>query len=242
MANLVTNILSFAKIMNSMRHVLWLIALLGLAGARLPANAAGITPLVASWINAQTNVQSWEADFLQTRSLKALEHPLTATGHVWFAAPNRFRWELGHPAQTIAVRAPAEMLVIYPRLKRVERYPLTGGQTGPWRDALGLLEAGFPRSQAELESQYQILSQTVTNQTGELTLQPRSEAARRMMPQIKIDFDTTTFSLRATELQFADGSTMRNDFKDSKENPKIDDRLFAPAIPADDKVIEPLKK
>jgi outer membrane lipoprotein-sorting protein len=227
--------------MKSIRLLLLLLLQFSLL-ARRPASAADVSPLVASWINAQANIQSWEADFLQTRSLKSLAHPLTATGHIWFAAPNRFRWELEHPPQTIAVRAPDEMLVIYPRLKRVERYPLSGDKTGPWRDALGLLEAGFPRSKSEMESQYQILSQTVTNQTGELTLQPKSAAARRMMPQIKIDFDTANFTLRGTELQFADGSTMRNDFKDPKSNPRIDDNLFAPQIPADYKVIEPLKK
>src|SRR5579885_2250676 len=60
--------------------------------------------LLTGWRNAQTNIQTWEADFVQTRTLKSLTHPLTATGHVWFAAPNRFHWELGHPPQTIAVR------------------------------------------------------------------------------------------------------------------------------------------
>src|SRR5262245_23984784 len=48
-----------------------------------------------SWLAAQTNIQTWSADFVQTRTLKALAQPLTASGHVWFAAPNRFRWELG---------------------------------------------------------------------------------------------------------------------------------------------------
>src|SRR5256885_1894131 len=112
--------------------------------------ASEANPLLISWLAAQTNIQTWSADFVQTRTFKSLKQPLTPTGHVWFAAPNRFHWELGSPAQTIAVRAPAEMLVIYPRLKYVERYPLSGSQTGPWRDALSLLEAGFPRSQAEM--------------------------------------------------------------------------------------------
>src|SRR3954453_5232517 len=83
-------------------------------------------------LNAQTNLQTWEADFVQTRCLKALTQPLTATGHVWFAAPNRFRWELGQPPQTIAVRQTEQLLVIYPRLKRVERYPLDSAKAGPW--------------------------------------------------------------------------------------------------------------
>src|SRR5512137_514459 len=122
-----------------------------------PAAETGINPVVVSWLKAQTNIHSWSADFVQTRKLKAIVQPLVATGHVWFSAPNQFRWELGHPPQTIAVRAPTELLIFYPRLKRVERFPLTGNQTGPWRDALSLLEAGFPRNQAELEGRYNIL-------------------------------------------------------------------------------------
>ena len=135
---------------------------------------------LASWLNAQTNIHTWSAEVIQTRALKSLTQPLTATGHVWFAAPNRFRWELGSPPQTIAVRRPDEMLVIYPKLKRAEKYPLTAGQTGQWRDTLALLEAGFPRSQAELESRFRVLAEVTTNDLHEITLQPKSPSARRM--------------------------------------------------------------
>src|SRR5690349_12057324 len=71
--------------------------------------------LVATWLAKQKDLQTWSADFVQTRTLKSLTKPLTSKGHVWFATPNRFRWELGSPPQTIAVRAEKEMLVIYPR-------------------------------------------------------------------------------------------------------------------------------
>jgi len=81
---------------------------------------------LAGWISAQTNLQTWSAEVTQTRALKTLTQPLIAQGRVWFAAPNRFRWELTSPSQTIAVRQPEQMLVIYPRLKRAERYPLNG--------------------------------------------------------------------------------------------------------------------
>jgi outer membrane lipoprotein-sorting protein len=215
---------------------------LAIAAGHLTGSAADLGPEAASWLASQTNVHSWSADFLQTRTLKSLAQPLTSSGHLWFSAPNRFRWELGSPAQTIAVRAPTELLILYPRLRRVERFPLTGGQTGPWRDALALLEAGFPRSQAELEARYDILSQTASGETGELVLQPKSAAARRMIPQLKIDFDTKDASLRGTELQFADGSSMRNDFKNATLNPKVDEKMFNPEIPPDYKVVEPLRK
>ena len=149
---------------------------------------------------------------------------------------------MGQPPQTIAVRATSELLVIYPSLKRVERYPLSGSQSGQWRGALDLLEAGFPRSQAELESRFRIQSQTVSNQICRLVLQPRSASGRKMIPQMIIEFDAHDFSLRTTELQFADGSTLRNDFTHAVLNATLDEQLFAPKIESDFTIVEPLKK
>jgi outer membrane lipoprotein-sorting protein len=217
----------------------WMLVLGAFCTGAAPSQSAS---QLSVWLSAQTNIQSWSADFIQTRALKSLTQPLTSTGHVWFAQPNRFRWEMRYPAQTTAVRAGDEVLLFYPKLKRVERYPLGGDQTGQWRDALALLEAGFPRSQADLESRFRVLSQTVTNQICELTLQPRSAAARKMMPQIRIAFSITDSSLKATELQFADGSIMRNDFINPMLNPTLVPDLFTPKIQPDFKVIEPLKK
>jgi outer membrane lipoprotein-sorting protein len=167
---------------------------------------------------------------VQTRTLKALTQPLVSTGRVWFAAPNQFRWELGDPAQTIALRLSEQMLVIYPLLKRVEKYPMNSGAKGPLRDALALLEAGFPRDRQELDRQFRITSATPseTNQSLELTLQPRTSGARRMMPQIKIAFSTNDWMLVATELHFADGSVLRNDFTNAKRNFSIDEKMIEP--------------
>lgn len=217
---------------------LWL--LLALIGGNL--SAADSEPTLTRWLASQTQIQTWSAEVIQTRALKSLAQPLMATGRVWFAAPNRFRWELGNPPQTIALRQPEQMLVVYPKLKRAERYPLTGSQAGPWTDTLALLEAGFPRSQRELESRFRIESEASANGVYEVTLQPRSASARRMMPHIKIVFATGDLSLRATELQFADGSRMRNDFTNAVINPKLDDALFTFDAGPEFKLIEPLTK
>src|SRR2546425_913696 len=203
--------------------------------------ASDTNSVLSLWLSAQANIQTWSADVIQTRTLKSLIQPLTATGHVWFAAPNRFRWELGSPPQTIAVRQPDQMLVIYPRLKRVEKYPLTGNHNGKWRDTLALLEAGFPRSPQELESKFRIVSEITTNHSLEVSLQPKSASARRLMPQVKVAFSTNDFSLKATELQFADGSTMRNSFTNATLNPKVDESIFTPEVGADFKVVAPRK-
>ena len=205
-------------------------------------HGAALSAEVAGWLSAQTNIHTWSAEFTQTRTLKSLTQPLKAAGHVWFASPNRFRWELGDPPQTIAVREGQELRVIYPKLKRVERFPLTPEGAGQWRDALALLEAGFPRSQSELEKQFLVVSEKTPGTICELELQPKSKAARRMMPRITIIFDMTSYSLKATELQFADGSTLRNEFANQVLNPTVDPKTFSPEIPTDYKVTEPLKQ
>ena len=134
-------------------------------------------PCWTRWFAAQKNVHTWSADFVQTRTLKTLTQPLVANGHISFAVPNDFRWELGRPAQTIALRHGDEMFVIYPRLKRAEHYPLGAGTPTEWRDTMSLLQAGFPRDRKEFEAQFQILS-LAANQWRVAILAPAEKRLR----------------------------------------------------------------
>ncbi|NOS71025.1 MAG: outer membrane lipoprotein carrier protein LolA [Verrucomicrobia bacterium] len=202
--------------------------------------AVDTNAVVTGWLAAQTNLHTWEADFIQTRTLKTLTKPLFATGHLRFATPNRFRWELLTPSQTIAMRDADEMWVIYPLLKRAERYPLNTKTSGEWRDALSLLEAGFPRDRAEFDSQFRLLSLTETNGSWQLGLQPASAFARKMMREITVGLATNDFALTSTEMTFIDGSRMRNDFTNAVMNPNFDQKVFQWIPDADFKITEPL--
>jgi hypothetical protein len=223
---------------------------IGLAALLLPITLLPITPvhrplaadtnaIIAAWLGSQTNLQTWSAEVIQTRSLQSLVQPLTATGHVWFASPNLFRWELGDPPQTIAVRQPDRMLIIYPRLSRVERFPLQEGTTGPWRDALALIEAGFPRSAEELTTRFRLLGVESQTNLHHIILQPATPSARRLMPRISVFLTPDPLSLQATELEFADGSFMRNVFTNSVQNPALDPILFNPPLDPNWKLVDP---
>lgn len=217
-------------------------ALTTLLALALRLAAADTNAVLDAWLAAQTNFATWSADFVQTRSLKALSQPLVSTGHVWFAKPNRFRWELGQPAQTIAVRDGDEMQVLYPRLKRAERYALAGGKSGVLGEALGLLDAGFPRDRADFAARFRLLSLAQTNGAWRLDLQPVSPAARRMMPLIAVLLDPGNFQLRGNEITFPDGSRMRNDFTGARQNETFPTDTFRPALGADYQIVEPLNR
>ena len=217
--------------------LVWLLVLL--AGAPcLPA--ADLPQPVQAWLSAQTNVLSWSAEFTQTRRLKSLTQPLVTQGRVWFRVPNRIRWELGTPAQTVAVRGAEDFVVAYPKLKRAERYSLSG--SGPWKEALALLEGGFLRDPAEFDRQFKVMTVSTTNSVCTVQLQPKSGGARRMMPLFTLAFGAVDHVLVATELQLADGSTLRNEFSGSVLNPKLEDSIFSPPIDASYTIVEPMKR
>jgi outer membrane lipoprotein-sorting protein len=193
------------------------------------------------WFEVQTNLQSWSADFIQTRTLKVLSQPLVSTGKVWVTR-DEFRWELGQPVQTIVLRQPDKLLILYPRLKRAEKYPLNGVPPGPLKDALALLDATLPRDRATMEKNFQLASAAETNSVLQMALQPRSESARKFISEIVIGFHTNDFTIAATEMEFADGSSLRNDFTNVVINQPIDPDRFQAKLPPDYTVVEPLKQ
>jgi len=195
--------------------------------------------LLDRWLASQAEVQSWSADLIQTRSLRVMAQPLVSTGKVAMLAPDRFRWELGQPARTIAVRQPDALFIVYPLLKRAEKYPLSDEHEGPWKDTLALLEASFPRNRASLVSRFQILGVTQTNSLAEIRLSPISASARKMITELRVRLHTDPMILASTELRFQDGSSMRSDFSNVTVNPALDPELFEPTLGPDFTVTEP---
>jgi outer membrane lipoprotein-sorting protein len=207
-----------------------LCVLCALALVLLPGPAAadedGSQTVLDRWLGAQAKIETWSADVVESRELKNIAHPIVNRGQVWFEKPNRFRWQLGEPPRTIAVRKGDELLIVYPRLKRVERYAIGETVNPAWRQALALLEVGFPTDPDAFRARYDPLSVTRTEKGWRFELQPRAEAARELIERVRIDVSAENLELLATELVFPDGSTMRNDFVDRKINPKLDESLF----------------
>jgi outer membrane lipoprotein-sorting protein len=194
------------------------------------------------WLAEQAKIQSWSAEFIQTRQLKTLTQPLVAKGRLWFCAPSLFRWELGVPARTVALRATNELVILYPGLRRAEKYLLDGDATGPARDALAIFEAGFPRSRGELDQKLRLMSMSVTNDLWAASFEPVSADCRKFLPRVSVFFKTNDLSLAATELQFSEGSRVLTRFTNALVNPVIDKERFNAGIPAGFTVTTPMSK
>jgi outer membrane lipoprotein-sorting protein len=221
-------------------HLTALLLALALPTGVLPAGEAA-DPVLSAWLDAHRKLETWSADLVQTRHLAALAQPLISTGMVYYAQPGLFRWELGQPPETIAIRSTHDLLLLYPGLHRAERYPIDQGKGGPLRDALTLMEAGFPKNEASLRAQYNIATDTGTNNQSRVVLEPRASAARRLVRRVTLTFQTNVFSLAATSIEFADGSKLENVFTTRLSNEPLPPQLFATNLPPDWKLVEPFK-
>ena len=66
--------------------------------------------------------------------------------------------------------------------------------------------------------------------------------ARKFISEILIGFRTNDFSIAVTDMKFADGSSLRNDFTNTVINQPIAPETFDPNLGADITVVEPLRK
>jgi len=205
----------------------------------VPCAAQSPGEVLDRWLATQAGLASWTAQFTQTRHLQALTHPLSSPGRVWFQAPDRFRWELGDPAKSIALRDGSDLWMLSPALKRAEQYPLDPAASGPMKDALTLLDSGFPRDGAGFRSRFDLVEMVTTNALWRFRLRPRDAATRRLLPALTLEVRTNDLALAASELQFTDGSRLRNEFHDAERNPEIPGSLFSPGLDESWKIIRP---
>ncbi|MBN8247809.1 MAG: outer membrane lipoprotein carrier protein LolA [Verrucomicrobia bacterium] len=205
----------------------------------VPCAAQSPDETLDRWLTAQAGLTSWTAQFTQVRHLQALTQPLSSPGRVWFQAPDQFRWELGDPAKSIALRNGTDLWMLSPALKRAEQYPLDARTPGPMKDALTLLDSGFPRDGAEFRRRFELLELVTTNAQWRFRLRPRAAASRRLLPALTLEVRTNDLALAASELQFTDGSRLRNEFHDAERNPDIPASLFAPGLDRSWKITRP---
>jgi len=196
-----------------------------LAGTAPAAEPLDLTP-IKKWIARQDDFHNVQADFTQTRALRALRSPVVTPGHLTFATPNSLRWELGEPAKTIVIRKGDTYLLIQPAKKKAER--TSAGNIGQEGGAKGFAMMEFPLATdfAEFQKKFEILAVTTEGDRCHLEVLPRDAQARKFLSALKIDFDTKTGHMIAFEMATRDGSSMRNEFTNVRVNQKIDRRAF----------------
>jgi outer membrane lipoprotein-sorting protein len=207
-----------------MRLLLFSVCLF-LTGSALAAETPDLAP-VKKWIARQDEFRSVQADFIQTRALRALRSPVASPGRLTFATPNSLRWELGEPAKTVVLRKGDTYWLIQPAKKKAQR--LSASNIGQEGGARGFAMMEFPLATdfADFQRKFEILDVKTEENRCHLEMLPRDAQARKFLSALKIDFDTKTGHMHSFEMATRDGSSMRNEFSNVRVNQKIDRRVF----------------
>ena len=193
---------------------------------------AALPESVRDWVEGQARIKTLSAAFRQERVLRSLKKPLANEGHLWFAAPGRFRWELTAPSSLLVVQAePTHLLLLDPTRHLGRRLSPEKAAQGP-ADAVAFLQMGFPRKPEEFEKAFSILDSTADGK-GRLTslsLQLRDAKAAAMVPKIVFNMEASTGTLTAFHVFLKDGSRIDTTILSSKRNEAIKDDVFQPDL------------
>lgn len=188
---------------------------------------------VEKWLERMKGVKTIEATFVQQKYLRTLRSPLTTNGHLWLQYPDDFRWELGEPPATVAIRHQDVLTILKPKKKRaqlISLIPKKGEEGAEVPASMHSIAKTFPRSMEELAEHFDILDIEMDEKAYQIMLKPKDKSLTAAMRRVVFFIDAEKYYLRAFEIQFRDKSRIRTTFTRIKFNPTIPSGLLKPDL------------
>jgi outer membrane lipoprotein carrier protein len=193
-------------------------------GLLATAHAAD-TPLEA-WLKRQVSITSLDAKFTQERKLPALKNPVTTPGRLCFSKPGKLRWQLGDPAETLAISDGTTLTLIDAATKTARRTAVDSPQAARF----SLLSGQAFETPEKFHQTFEIIESRATAGIFQYTLKAKDRRIRSQISWIFLDIDPEKNELRALEMELQDKSRLRTIFHQPRFNLKLEDSLFSPAL------------
>ncbi len=201
-----------------------LLSLMLLANSAVAQEAVDMTP-VKKWIALQKDLRTVEADFTQTRSIRALRSPVSSPGKLWLTHAGEIRWEIGVPLKTVFLRRKDTCLLIQPQKQRftvlsAESDSAFNPQSFP------MMELPIATSFADFAKRFEVLQVKPDGKSCQLEFLPREPQARKFLKSIRVQFDTEDGRPHFFEVLTKDGAALKNEFSNVRLNQKLDRAIF----------------
>ncbi len=179
-----------------------------------------------AWLKRQPSVRTLDSNFIQERKLPALKEPVTTRGRLSFSKPDKFRWQLGDPVETLAVSDGTTLTLVQTAEKSARQIPTDSPQAARF----SLLSGKAFESPEAFQQAFEIIESRVTSGIHQYTLRSKDRRVRAQIPWIFIDIDPSKNELRAMELQLQDKSRIRTVFQQPRINEPLASTLFTPDL------------
>lgn len=179
-----------------------------------------------AWLDRQATVNSLDAAFTQERKLPSLKEPVVTTGRFSFVKPNKMRWQLGEPTQTLAVSDGTTLTLIEESEKSARQISTDSPQAARF----SMLSGKAFQDKAGFYDAFEITASRVDSGIHQYTLKPKDRRFRSQVPWVFIDIDPEKKELRVLEMELQDKSRVRTLFRNPKINGNLPDSLFKPDL------------
>ncbi len=173
------------------------------------------------------NRTGFTANFEQVRHVSLFMDELRAEGKCWFEKPDKLRWEITSPYQSIMIYNDGEM----------GRFELRDGE---WREmdtgAKDMMGAVLGQISAWMEGDFEQASQMygITLREEEnpvVVLEPANQELRDLIHSIELTIDRRVWGITSVKIRENEGDYVMIQFTGQIDNPKIDPRIFDPDHP-----------
>lgn len=185
-------------------HLLTTLGVLVISTICSHANTAALD----AWLVRQTKIRTLQCDFIQERKLPSLKKPLSTPGQFIYQSPNKVRWQLGDPAESLAV-SDGNLFTLVDFTKRQAKRVAVDS---PQAMRFSLLSLEGLRSPKEFNESFELVAHREVLGIHQYTLKPRNRQMRRSLPWVFLDIDPKRNELRAMELELQDGTRIRSVF------------------------------
>ena len=211
------------QILSSLRTLccVLLLSCCALCGAQTPVSPQRAAQMVAAITSTAASTRTLRADFVQTKSLRMLNHKLTARGRVIFAAPARLRWEYLAPTAYVLVIDGEKVTVRSGKNK----HSIDTRQSQIFAQIAQIMsESVTGRSLADTRRFAVRLFDEGNTWTAELT--PRNGALKRLFATVRLRFDAKRRVVTRVDLVEHNGDATVIEMQGVLVNQRLDAHAF----------------
>lgn len=188
------------------------------------SSAKADNAVLEAWLKKQPSILTLDATFIQERRLPALKNPISTRGRLIFKKPDQFCWQLGEPAETLAISDGTTLTLIQTKEKSAYQF----SADSPKAAQFSLLSGKAFESGESFNQAFEVIDSRVVSGIHQYTLKPKERKLRKQVPWIFLDIEPTQNSLTAMELELQDKSRIRNIFQNLRINKEVDAAVFKP--------------
>jgi outer membrane lipoprotein-sorting protein len=169
-----------------------------------------------------STVNNLKASFKQSRYMEIMIDPLVSEGYCYFEKPDKLRWELSEPYQSILIYNDNSVAKFDVNDGKVEKHNL--GTEDLMREILKQIISWMQGDFSKAADIYDL--KIYKSETNKLVLIPKSKELIKSIQSIEMVFKSDLKNISTVQINESVGNCIKIEFMNEQNNINLDNRIF----------------